>query len=212
MPGETRIHAPLHDDDTLRLVDVQDRHAVDRTRRVVSGGRVDHVVGADHQRHVGPAELVVDFVHVVQPVVGNIRLGQQHVHVAGHAAGDRMDGVLHLAAALLDQFGQFANLVLGLGHGHAVAGNDDHVARVGQLHGGVFGRERVDGQAVRRLLAGGGRVAAAKGAEEHVGERAVHGLAHQDRQQKARRAVQAPAMISTLLPMAKPVADEASPA
>ena len=57
-------------------------------------------------------ELVVDLVHLVQPVVRDVGLGEQHVHVAGHAAGHRMDRVFHLAAALLDQLGQLAHLVL----------------------------------------------------------------------------------------------------
>src|SRR6058998_1420877 len=33
--GEAGVHAALEDDDLLRLIDVQDRHAVDGTSRVV---------------------------------------------------------------------------------------------------------------------------------------------------------------------------------
>ena len=94
----------------LRLVDVEDGHAVDGRRLVVAGRRVDHVVGADDQRHVGVLELAVDLLHLLEPVVGDVGLGQQHVHVAGHAAGHRVDGVDHRAAVLLDQLGQLADL------------------------------------------------------------------------------------------------------
>ena len=38
-----------------------------------------------------------------------------------HPAGDGMDRVLDVDAALLEQFGQLADGVLGLGHGEAVA-------------------------------------------------------------------------------------------
>src|SRR6185503_16694646 len=35
--GEARLHRALDDDDVLRLVHVEDRHAVDRARRVLPG-------------------------------------------------------------------------------------------------------------------------------------------------------------------------------
>jgi hypothetical protein len=40
--------------------------------------------------------LRVDVVHLAQLVVGNVGLGQQHVHVAGHAAGDRVHAEIHV--------------------------------------------------------------------------------------------------------------------
>jgi hypothetical protein len=54
----------LNDDDVLRLVDVEDRHPVDRARLVGARRRVGHVVRADHQRDVGALEVVVDLLHV----------------------------------------------------------------------------------------------------------------------------------------------------
>ena len=55
-------------------------------------GGIGHVVGADDQRHVGLRKVAVDLVHFDQRVVRDVGFGQQHVHVAGHAAGDGMDG------------------------------------------------------------------------------------------------------------------------
>src|SRR6185312_7962160 len=62
--GETGVHAALEDDDVLRLVDVEYRHAVDRARGDVAGRRVRDVVGADDQGDVGAGELRVDVLHV----------------------------------------------------------------------------------------------------------------------------------------------------
>jgi hypothetical protein len=42
--------------------------------------------GPDHQGRVRLGKIAVDFVHLQQPVLGNLDLGQQHVHVSGHAA------------------------------------------------------------------------------------------------------------------------------
>ena len=102
----------------------EDRHAVDRARLVGARHRVDDVVGADDQRHVGGLELGVDLVQVGDQVVRHAGLGEQHVHVAGHAAGHRMDRELHLHAALDQQLAQLPHLVLRLRDRHAVAGHD----------------------------------------------------------------------------------------
>ena len=63
--------------------------------------------------------------------------------MARHATGDGMDGELHFTAALLDEFGEFAHLVLRLRHGHAVTGDDDDELRVGELHRRVLDVDRM---------------------------------------------------------------------
>ena len=65
-------------------------------------------------------------VHVKQAVVGNIGFRQQHVHVAGHAAGDGVNAELHVDSLLGEHVEKFAHLVLSLRHGHAVAGHNHH--------------------------------------------------------------------------------------
>ena len=99
--GEAGVHAALDDHDGVGLVDVEDRHAEDGAGCVGARGGVDDVVGADDQGHVGLREIAVDFVHFDEPVVGNVGFGQQHVHVAGHAAGDGMDGEVDIDARLV---------------------------------------------------------------------------------------------------------------
>ena len=70
----------------------------------VRGDRIDDVVRADDD---GDVDLVRS-----SPLIssisfscsyGDVGLGEQHVHVARHAAGDRMDGVLDLGALRLEQ-------------------------------------------------------------------------------------------------------------
>ena len=149
--AEAGAHAALEHDHRARLLDVEHGHAVDRALRVGLRGRIHDVVRADDQRDVGLAEVVVDVVEVEQLVVGHVRLGEQHVHVTGHAAGDRVDRVVHRRAALLERLREVAHRVLRLRDGHAVARHhDDRLRRLEQLGGsrrglvdvGVGGRRR----------------------------------------------------------------------
>ena len=73
--------------------------------------------------------------------------------MAGHAAGDRMDAELHVDAALGERVVEFADLVLRLRDGHAVAGDDDDLAGGGENAGGFFGRGAATGRASSRLPA-----------------------------------------------------------
>jgi hypothetical protein len=71
------------------------------------------------------AHVAVDLAHVDQIGVGNLGFGEQHVHVPGHAARDRVDRELDGHAALGELVVQLTDAVLGLRDGHAVAGDDD---------------------------------------------------------------------------------------
>jgi hypothetical protein len=132
-------HAALHHDAGLGLPDFQHRHAGDGAGRVVLRGRVHDVVGADDHGDVGLREVLVDLVHLQHDVVGHLGFGQQHVHVAGHAAGHRVDAEAHVDALVAQQLGDLEHRVLGLRHRHAVARHDDHVLGLAQQLGG-FGR------------------------------------------------------------------------
>ena len=169
---------------------MDDRHAVDRAARGRLGRRVDRVVGADHEGDVGGRHLGVGLVHLLELVVGHVGLGQEHVHVPGHAAGHRVDGEEGLDAARGEGVGQLAHGVLGLGHGEAVAGDDDDLAGVGQQHADVLGRAGAHRAGRVALLAAGGGDDRAERAEEDVGQRAAHGRAHQPGQDDARGADQ----------------------
>ena len=81
-----------------RQLDVEDRHAVDGALGVLLGGGVHDVVGADDEHRVGAREVVVDVVEIEELVVGDVGLGEEHVHVPRHAPGDRVNRVLHRRA------------------------------------------------------------------------------------------------------------------
>src|SRR3954447_6669492 len=124
-PCEARSHRPLQEDDLLGVVGVDDRHAVDRRARLVAGRRVDDVVGADDEDDVGLRDLPVDLVHLLELLVGHVRLRQQHVHVTRHPAGHRMDAVADVDTALFEQLRQLVDGVLCLRDRQAVPGYDD---------------------------------------------------------------------------------------
>ena len=67
-----------------------------------------------------------------------------------HPAGDGMDGVLDVDALRLEELGQLADRVLGLGDGEAVARDDDHRLGVGELDRDVVGADLADRAARRR--------------------------------------------------------------
>ena len=122
---------------------------------------IGHVIGADHIGDIGLGELGVDVFQLEHFVIGHIGFGQQHVHVAGHAARHRMDGVGDLDAFLLQLVGHFAHGMLGLGHRHAVARHDDDGGGVLHDEGGVVGRALLDRARFRRAAAAAGLAAEA---------------------------------------------------
>ena len=185
--GEAGFLAALHREHRLRLVGIDDRHPVDWCALVVARGGVHDVVGAEHQRDVGLRHLGVDFVHLHQCRVRDVRLGKQHVHVAGHAARHRVDGELHDDAAFGERVVQLPHLVLRLRHRHPVTRNDHHVARLLEQLRGSFDRLLLP---LLLLTSGEGRLRFPEGAEQDIRERAVHRATHDDRENQAARAVQ----------------------
>ncbi len=98
--GEARVHRALDGIADTRFVRVDDRHTEDRAARIVPRSRVDHVVGPDDECDVRLRHVVVNVIHLDQLVVWDLRLRQQNVHVAGHAAGHGMNREAHIDAAL----------------------------------------------------------------------------------------------------------------
>src|ERR1700732_1604073 len=99
-----------------------------------------------------------------------------------------MDAEGDVDAALGERVVQFADFVLGLRDGHAVAGNDDDFVGGGENAGGFFGGGALDGALLLRACGGGLNLSEA--AKEHVGERAIHGFGHDDGENEAAGAVE----------------------
>src|ERR1700730_8652634 len=49
------------------------------------------LLAADNEGDIGRCEIADDLLQFKDLVIGNVGLGEQHVHVARHAPGDRMD-------------------------------------------------------------------------------------------------------------------------
>ena len=96
---------------------------------------------------------------------------------------------VHVDAAFGEGVVEFADFVLGLGDGHAVSGNDDDF-----VGGGENCRRLLRAWRCAPVAASCAPAAVAcylaEGAEEHVGERAVHGLRHDDGEDEAGGAVE----------------------
>ena len=186
--GIARRHAALDEHHGVGLPHFEHRHAVDRRRRIVLGGGIGHVIGADDEGDVGLREFGIDVLELEHFVIGHVGLGQQHVHMAGHAPRHRMDGIFDGDARLLQMIGHFAQRMLGLRHRHAIARHDDDRARILHDEGGIIGRALLDrprfGPARRS------RRLAAEAAEDDADEGAVHALAHDVGEDGARRADQ----------------------
>ncbi len=204
--GIARLFVIVADDDAPGLVHVQNGHAVDGRALGRVGRRVHHVVGAHDEHKVGLGKERIHHIHLEQMLVLHIGLGQEHVHVPGHAPRHRMDGVVHRGAVGLQRVGKLLDLVLRLRQRHAVARHDDHPSgRVQQLRkrgivivigggrAGSGGPGRPGGRRWRRRRGSGrggaGLPAGHRGLAQQDGhEPPVHGLAHDAREHVARRA------------------------
>src|SRR5260370_40164854 len=54
---ETGTHPALDYHDHARLIDIENRHSVDRATRIVASCGIGHVVGSDHQGNISLKEL-----------------------------------------------------------------------------------------------------------------------------------------------------------
>jgi len=135
--GEACGHAALDDHDGAGFVHIQNGHAKDRAAVVGAGRRIGDVISANDQGNIRLRKITIDLVHVEQLVVRDVGFREENVHVAGHAAGNRMDAELDVHAAFGERIVKLADFVLRLGDGHAVAGDHDHAVCVRELDRGV---------------------------------------------------------------------------
>jgi len=156
------------------VIGIQDRHAVDRACGIRAGDRVDDVVRADNECHVCVRKLGVDFLLVIDNVIGYAGFGQQHIHMAGHSSGDRVNRKLDVNATVFQQLSQFPHLVLRLRDGHAVTGDDQYLVRERHHDADVGCFDRF--HAARNFTRFGLHVT--ESGKKNIGERAIHRFGH----------------------------------
>src|SRR3712207_1768187 len=184
--GEAGAQGAFYEDYPVGPLDFQDRHAAyGGVLLGIVGGGVDDVVGADDDRGVRVVELGVYVLEVVELFVGDADLGQEHVHVPGHAARDGVDAKEHLLALRLKELHQVVHGALSLGDRESVAGYDHHLLRlVREVLAYLLGTRVVD-RSLLQLLFGGARGGDA--GEDDLAQRPSQGARHQAREDRARR-------------------------
>ena len=184
MPAKPGFSERLRNTTCWASATVEDRHPVDRRSGRGLRGRVDDVVRADDEHEVGGLEPRIDLVHLDERLVRHVRLGEQHVHVAGHAARDGMDAEHDVDAAALQHLGELGRGMVRPGDREPVPGDDHDPLRVVEEDRDVVGLHRahrpVDRSAARCRPPPG-----AEGAEHDAGDRAAHGLGHRHREDRS---------------------------
>src|SRR6478609_11183019 len=97
-----------------------------------------------------------------------------------------MNGVLYGDAALFQDIAKLAASVLRLRGGHAVSGDKDNLVGIGELDGNIVESNFAHGAGDRGFRCD----RSSEAAEEHVGDGAVHGLAHQDGEDESGKTVE----------------------
>ena len=93
---------------------------------------VEHLAHRHRERRRVPQRVVADAV--TNEEHGDVRLGEQDIHVPGHATGNGMNSVLDGHPSLLERIGQFAYGVLRLRGRHPVTRHEHDLLRVSHLH------------------------------------------------------------------------------
>ena len=114
----------------LCLIDIEHRHAVDRCALSLTGGRIEDIIGSDHDHEVGVLKVVIDPLHLEEVIVRHIRLGEEDIHMARHTTGDGMDGKANFGAIAAKRVSELLHLMLRLRERHTIAGDDDHLLRI----------------------------------------------------------------------------------
>ena len=171
-------------EDLLGLPAFQNRHAGNGAVRVVLSGRVHDVVRADDDGDIRFREVVVDLVHFQHDVIRHFGFRQQHVHVTGQTACNRVDCKADVLALGAQTTGQLGHVLLGLCHSHTVTGDDDHAVGLFQGSSHTIG---IDGNLLAFDFHGRAVRAATKAAKNNRDERAVHRLTHDVGQDRTRR-------------------------
>mmetsp|Transcript_42226 Transcript_42226/g.90699 ORF Transcript_42226/g.90699 Transcript_42226/m.90699 type:complete len:1064 (-) Transcript_42226:53-3244(-) len=173
-------HCPLHENGLLCLPHLKHRHASNRAIFDFLCSAVRDVIGSNNDADIGILHIWIDLLHLQDPVVGNSGLCQEHIHLTRHSASDRMDSKAAFDTSCLQGRGQLGHRCLCSGNSHAIARDDDHRFCRSQCVG-----SRVDGglhMLPSFLDSARGLGLHAHATEDDIHDIAIHGIAHNLRQ------------------------------
>ena len=99
--------------------------------------------------------------------------------MTGHTSGDRMNGIGHFNAFCLQHIRHFPKRMLGLGNGHAVTRNNNHLRCIFHKERGIFRGTGFDRALFSARTTNSGSAAfRTESAQQDVKDRPVHALAH----------------------------------
>mmetsp|Transcript_152256 Transcript_152256/g.369774 ORF Transcript_152256/g.369774 Transcript_152256/m.369774 type:complete len:257 (+) Transcript_152256:169-939(+) len=173
-------HGPLAEDHLLGAPDLNHGHAPDRATFNLLRRGVHHVIGADDEHQVVGLHVRIHLVHLHDPLMRNAGLGQQHVHLSWHAACHGVDSKLEVDLMAVADGRNVSHRSLSMRHRHAVPWNNkdllgvrDHLRNCGNAGLRVLLRCTVATLCHRHVV---------DATEEDVEDVAVHGVAHDLRQ------------------------------
>ena len=124
--GITRFEVVVANNHVGSLVYIQYRHAVDRCTLSIASCGIQYVVCPNYDSGIYLGKVVVDSLHLKEIIVGNIRLGKEHVHMTRHTTGHGVNSKANLCAPLAESIRKLLYLVLSLSQCHTITGYDNY--------------------------------------------------------------------------------------
>mmetsp|Transcript_18003 Transcript_18003/g.31563 ORF Transcript_18003/g.31563 Transcript_18003/m.31563 type:complete len:302 (-) Transcript_18003:699-1604(-) len=172
-------HGTFHHNARLALPDLNGRHAIDWTAWVVLRRRVHDVVGANDNANIVASNFGIDVFHLPHNVVGNVCLGQKHVHVPWHSAGNRVNCKVDNNVVFPQRLHNLCKLLLAASNGQAVARHNHHLLCAIKEADKANGRDFSDTLSTSRGTSSGGSAAiCAEATQQHVVHGSIDATAH----------------------------------
>lgn len=169
-------HGSLNDDDVLGVPDLKDGHSGDGRVWIFLSGGVNNIVGSTDEDDISVAEMVVDFFHLFDDIVGDSDLSQEDVKLSWHTSSDWVDGESELDSLLSHELGDLSDDVLGLGDGQSVSWNDNDLLGLAHQLSNLFNIGLSMSSSDFHGLSSRSQISV--GSENDVLKRSVHGLTH----------------------------------
>src|SRR5699024_703652 len=178
--GKTGAQASLKDNGSLSFIDIQDRHTINRTALLRLSSRIYHIIGPNDKHNVSGFKFRIDLFHIKKLIVWHVCFGQQHIHMAGHAARDRMDAVLYFHPSLPHLINYFLKYMMRLSNGQLIAGGNHDLISISTLYGYSLSR-----RFATRFIGIGGRTSSSAASaiahtstEKYLRKGSIHRFAH----------------------------------